>query len=224
MRTLAGALSCLLLVTAIGGLTGCNSIRTTPLDRMPDGSLVPNPRRPLKGVPVMLPVPTHIDVKIIQVDYWAPNADKGGELELITNLGREFENRHIITELVETNQMFIIDPKRPASGTGTYKFGFRGLNPDNPEYQGQLSSLGYKSEDTTITDSFALYGQIRTFLGLNTDASQEASSLPEEKYASTTRTIAFRRFPLNDDNVDLHVQEFVDAYMNSCNPGCYVSH
>ena len=222
---------CIPILILAFGLAGCNSIRTTPLDRAENGALTPNPQKPLKGVPVMLPVPTHIDVEIVQVDYWVPS-EKNGELKLITNNGMEFENRHVRTDLVKTPQMFLVDPKRPGAGQGIYKFNFFDIDADDADQtrQGQLESIGYKSQDDTLKESFALYGQIRTLLGVATDGEGDDKTAlngggddrdaPAAAYVSTTRTIAFRRFKLNRPGVDQEVQSFVQTYLNNCSPGC----
>lgn len=222
---------CLFSVFVALACTGCTSIRTTVLDRSENGHLSANPDMPLPGVPVMLKVPTHIDVEIVQVDYWVPHPVTG-ELELMKENNAEFPNRHIQTELVKTEQMFLVDPKRPGSGTGIYGFGFKNDDSANAG-KGYLDSVTYKSIDKTFESSAALYSQIVKVLGVPTagdangdgqvDATeQDQKTLGESGIVSTQRTIAFRRFKLNTPHVDQDVQLFVDEYMNACHGSCFV--
>ena len=211
---------------------GCNSIKTTPLDRSESGRLTPNPSVPLQGVPVMLKVPTHIDVEIIQVDYWRPNS-KTNLLEIMTVNGGAFANRHVQTELVKTEQMFVVDPKRPGAGMGVYGFGFRNGAEDNGK--GHLSSINYQSQDSTLESSAALFRQIAAVAGQSTSAEADANGdqmvdgaeqnqveLRASGVISTRRTIAFRRFKLNAPGVEAEVKAFVGNYMNNCHGGCSV--
>ena len=65
----------------------------------------------------MLEVPTHVDVRIIQTDFWKIDGD---ELKLIP----EATSRNTQIDPVFTEQMFLMDPKRPAEGTGQFNFKF----------------------------------------------------------------------------------------------------
>ena len=218
-----------LFVLILTLMSGCTSIRTTVLDRSESGHLSPNPDRALKGVPVMLKVPTHIDVHIVQIDYWTPN-EATGELELMKVKNGEFPNRQVKTELKRTEQMFLVDPKRPGAGLGMYAFGF-----SDDAGKGYLANASYKSQDKTFDSSVALFRQISKTLGATTGADSDGDEKEEtvveddaEKVLrisgiiSTRRTIAFKRFRLNASLVDTEIQTFVDQYMNDCHKSCYV--
>ena len=193
---------------------GCNSIRTTVLDRAPGGNLQKNPGRPIKGVPVMLRVPTHLDVKIVQIDYWK-TTDAGLE-----QIGVEMPVRHIDTRIMETEKMFFVDPKRVASGTGIYGFTFDSAATDSQNSgKGYLSGVSYEAVDTTLEKSAELATNIaRLFAGQATTAGQELAK--ETGVITTERTIAFHKFNINSPNIENEVRKFCNDYLNDCHVSC----
>lgn len=201
-------------LTLLVGL-GCNSIKTLPMDRSEGGHLSPNPPCPLQGVPVMLRVPTHLDVTIEEVEYW-----QVGEESLIP-LNQDIRGRHISTEIQYTEKMFLVDPKRVASGTGFYGFGFDGAG-DNAG-KGYLKSAAYGATDTTLSQTAALITNIAKAAGgapMSAEGITAKSMLEATTVIPTTRTVAFRKFDINRPTVDEEVRCFCQQYLNACQTDC----
>jgi uncharacterized protein YcfL len=58
-----------MLLVATVALSGCSSFGTQAVDRMENDTLVVNPNCPLKGVPVSLRVPTHLELNVVETTY-----------------------------------------------------------------------------------------------------------------------------------------------------------
>lgn len=198
------------LAVMVVAASGCTSVKTTVLDRREGGHLTKNPDLPLKGVPVMLRVPTHVDVTIEQVDYWYPDGKS------FVQVGAELPSRHVKAEIKHTEKMFLVDPKRVASGTGIYGFSF---DPDNGNAgRGYLKGVSYEAVDTTLKESAALISNIAKVVGSPTSAAEELAS--DSKVIATSRTIAFRKFDINSCSIEHDIREFVNDYLNDCHPDC----
>lgn len=207
MRLLATGLGLWCLVSV-----GCTSIKTTVLDRREGGHLTKNPDLPLKGVPVMLRVPTHVDVTIEQVDYWT--ADDNGDLKLISE---NVPSRHVSAEIKHTEKMFLVDPKRVASGSGIYGFTFDAEG--DGAGHGYLQGASYEAVDTTLQESAALISTIASVAGRTTSRS-ELKMAEESQVITTTRTIAYRKFDINACSIEDDIRGFVNLYLNDCHAGC----
>ncbi len=192
------------------GSFGCNSIKTTPLDRQEGGHLCVAHEAPLQGLPVMLRVPTHLDVTIEEVKYWYPNNGVLAEVE--SDGSASNTGRHVITKVAETEKMFLVDPKRVASGTGIYGFSFAEASPG----KGYLSGTSYEAVDTTISESAALVrGLAKAFA--TSDSNDDTA---ESGLITTTRTVAFRKFDLNSPTIEDDVRSFCHLYLNGCQGSC----
>ena len=108
----------LLLVSSLG----CNTIRTTFLEQNECGHITKNSRHFKKGLPVMLEVPTHVDIKIVQTDFWKIES-KGNDPKKLVHMP-EATGRRVDKSDVFTEQMFLVDPVRPAEGIGQFNFTF----------------------------------------------------------------------------------------------------
>ena len=196
--------------------TGCSSAKTTFLERDQFGDLSPKPGLCRKGVPVMVKVPTHVKVEIHQTDVWRI-VQRGNDPRRLVRIP-EATSRAVTVEELQIEQMVLLDPKRPASGTGEFAFGFAA---DNDVGKGILSSVGYKSVDTTLKDSAALLTKIISTFSTPVGAAQKASTgiaTDSPDLISAKRIIAYRHFPLNGDT-ETNVANFVNQYINNCSPG-----
>lgn len=193
---------CLILLAA----SGCNSIRTTFLEQDSCGNLVKNPEHCRKGLPVMLEVPTHVEVKIVQTDYWQVKGEANAEKQLVF-LAEASSRRPVITDIF-TEQMFLVDPKRPAEGEGQFKFQFNNLD-DNGKDNGTLSGVQYKAVDKTFSASAGLLTTALGVLGTPTAARSGAKVLMNE------RTIALRRFPRGTE-CESEIADFIAQYIDNC--------
>lgn len=202
---------------ALVSCIGCASVKTTVLDRKPGGHLTKGSERPINGVPVMLRVPTHLDVTITQTEFWDPKSGK------FQQVGAEMPSRHVETKIIETEKLFFLDPKRVASGTGIYGFSFDGGDADTPGNPGNgyLTGLTYEAVDTTVAQSASLITNIASTLGnLKSDEDEAQAMADNAKVIMTQRTIAFRKFDINSPSIEEDVRGFCAQYLNDCRPNC----
>ena len=221
--------------------TGCNSIRTTFMTTNECGDLERDSIGCRQGLPVMVKVPTHVEVKVEETRYYelptiaAPDGVEGeGEEEEEEGEGEgegegtKFDFSQELTRVklatsrtptittVFTEKMVLLDPKRPASGSGSFAFGFPSTG--DGIGKGSLTSAKYKAVDTTLIDSGNLITTALATFGTGVPTSL-ATSANGGKVISTTNVIAYKRFPI-DCNVEAEIQRFLDQHINSCSKDC----
>jgi len=108
---------------------GCSSIKTTVYDRLEDDTIVANPDQHLKGVPVSLKVPTHLELMVEERTFWRV---EGTEMIPVTSCR---PTRTVSHDIKYTEKIFLVDPVRPAAGpTGagavSNSYGFTFKNDD----------------------------------------------------------------------------------------------
>ncbi len=202
-------------------LTGCSSIRTSMWTRAEDDSLHEDPCTNLKGIPVMLKVPSHLEIQIVETLY-AAHDPESNSLQVV-KLKRP--DLRVEAQLKYTEKMFLVDPVKVISGQGAYGFGFGPTSQGQPEVfpdgsttpgssagYGYLHSANYKAVDNTIKDAGALLG---TVLSLTSAKSQsiDAASL---NLVTIDSVVAFRRFDLSACDVNEEVLAFMDLHLNRC--------
>ena len=171
----------LLLLFAVAG---CSSVKTTFMSVDSNGCLIEDPKRCVQGVPAMISVPSQIEVKIIQTDYWKSSDDGKSLTPVPTSRSRDVEIKEI-----SVKKMVMIDPKRPASGSGEFKIKYA------EDGTGTIEALNYKAVDETLKNSAALVAAAMKVVnptGRKAAAISEASSMIEVK-----RDIAVKRFPID---------------------------
>jgi hypothetical protein len=192
-------------------MVGCNSVRTTFLRQDECGQLFKCPEHHRKGVPVMVKVPTHVEVKIMQTDVWKIELSDVGPKRL-THLPAA-TSRTARTQTIQTEQMFLVDPKRPASGTGEFGFAY------DPDGYGVLQSANYKAVDSTLKDSASLVtNALSTFGALSSVANKSGVGSDNEDLVTAERVIAYRRFPINQ-TTEWEIEQFIGQYINLCHTG-----
>lgn len=215
VKTVSAAI---LLAVCIGG---CSSFRTTAIDRTEHDTVVVNPTAPLKGIPVTVRVPTHLELSIIETTYWEKK-NFTGEKPTLVRLTSGRPTRTVLHNIQETEKVFLVDPMRPGAGTQSYGFNFRsttsssGVANVDAQGKGYLSGLTYKVDDRTITESANLLanslGMIQALQTSVANPSQNPSNL-----IATDRAIAFARFDINSPNYECDVADFLEQYLN-CSP------
>ena len=142
----------ILLTAALASTLGCSSIRTQAIDRVENDTIVVNPDRPLKGVPVSLRIPTHLELSVIETTYWEKQ-DIPGQKPTLVPLSTCRPTRSVDYKIKETEKIFLVDPVRPGAGTQSYGFEFQksaeGMT--DKSGKGYLSKVAYKADDQTIT-------------------------------------------------------------------------
>jgi hypothetical protein len=194
-------------------LTGCVSFSTSALTRYDDNSFTGDSNgetnifggtRPYKGVPVTLELTTHLDVFIDQTVMITESGD----------LARVKPSRAIRTDHVKTKKIFLVDIKRPASGSLDSTINFNGNQ--------YFDNITAATVDTTITDSAALLETIISKLPVaakptGADGSpSQGDPLGQRQHTFTPRTstIAYRRFDINSPGFEQDLQAFVDQHLN----------
>jgi len=167
------------------------------------GNMCEDPDRCVHGVAAMVQVPTHIEVKILQTDYWKIE-EIGTSPKKLVHIPSATSRSADIRE-VSVNKMVMIDPKRPASGLGSFAIVY------DREGMGVIRSINYKALDETILNSAALAAAALTAFGVKTDTGSENNLTKVE------RTIAIQRFPVNRCSQS-DIESFVAQYINLCAP------
>jgi hypothetical protein len=222
-------LACALVVL----LTGCNSIRTNMWTRAEDENLHPDPCHNLKGIPVMLKVPSHLEVTITETLYVQYKVDSDHDTGKLQVIKLDRPDLDVIANLKYTEKMFLVDPVRVGAGTGSYGFGFGPANKDLPPIAGEdgtnaghgyIHNANFKANDQTIIRSANL---LSTVLSLRPKASGKAglldpNSLQEsaQTIVKMTRTVAYHRFDLGSPTVDDEVFAFMEQHLNGCHNSC----
>ncbi len=207
----------LCLMVILLAATGCSAIRTELWTRddteylHKDSSLDPLAVGKVKGIPVMLKVPSHIEVTIKETLYASHDPNNS----IIRVVPLERPDLSVDAQLKYTEKMFVVDPQRVAAGSGGYGFGFGTVpnaNGGPAAGHGYLESLSYSADDETILQSSNL---LSTVLSFGTRA--KASAAPQEFGLITVeRVVAYRRFDLGSPTVDQEVFCFLEEKMNSC--------
>ncbi|QDU05507.1 hypothetical protein V6x_52440 [Gimesia chilikensis] len=199
-------------------LAGCSSFSTTAIDRTEDDTIVVNPTKPIKGIPVAIRVPTHLELSIIETTYWEKKTSPKTKPSL-ERLDTCRATRTVLHNIKETEKIFVVDPMKPGAGTQSYGFEFQSNGTDAEESsqgKGYLKNVKYKIDDTTITESAKLLRTVMDTIpsalltGAN-DVDQNTSDL-----ISTDCTVAFQRFDINSPSFEYDVAEFLDTHLNCC--------
>jgi hypothetical protein len=206
-----------LFIFAATLVTGCHSIRTGMWSRCEDDQLHPDDCTHLNGVPVMLKVPSHLEVSIFETVYAAHDATNA-RLQVVPLARRDLR---VAADIKYTERMFLVDPVRVASGTGAYGFSFTGQNKvDVPNANnealaghGYMHGLNYKADDKTIVNSAALLANV---LSINSSSAKKSSVTKEFGLIPIEKVVAFRRFDLGAPMVDAEVDAFLQMHMNAC--------
>ncbi len=197
--------------------SGCMSFSSTALNRFDDNSFAGDSNghdkafgqtRPFKGVPITLKVPTHLDVYIDENYYVKLDAERA-----TVPLAGQTRLYAVRPEVVKSDKVFIVDFKRPGSGTLDLKLTF---DEDEQYFKKIVSDL----EDTTISDTAELVGTvIKRFGALSVSKSftpEDESKLKLKGIFRDTRVVAYQRFDINSVSFEQDVECFVNQHLNAC--------
>ncbi len=207
----------------LGLAAGCSSFQTTAIDRLDNDTIVVNPEKPLKGVPVSLRVPTHLELSVIETTYWKISMDATPDHNpTVVPLAACRPTRTVTHDAKYTEKIFLVDPVRPGSGTGSYGFAFTSNDADKRDQgKGHLRNVTYKIDDTTIKDSASLLATSLNFV----NALATSSGKPETNNSgliATDRVVAFARFDINSPTFEGDVTCFLESNLNTvpCENAC----
>lgn len=215
--------------------TGCASMKTTFFTRHEDETLCKDNEHPINGVPVMVNVPTHLEVKIQETIHLVKNPDTT-EVMLLNDMAPS-EHRILAVEpqLHYTEKMFVLDPKRPFSGSASYGMQFAssvktptkesktgqpfGTNATAMDANGHgyLRSLNYSVDDKTITNAIDLIASLGPMLAspVAKTKSQDEPKIPVGLH-TTTRTVAYGFFDLASPSFEDELNAFLQLNLNNC--------
>jgi len=189
----------------------------------------------MHGVPAMIKVPTHIEVKIIQTDYWLDgsakqepesvdsqqeqNSEDEPEHRGKSSADRELRHlpantlRNVEIREICTGKMVMIDPKRPASGQGEFAIKY------DDQGDGTIQTLNYKAVDETLKNSAALASALLKAFPTGGSPPGNLSNRNDDPATliKATRTIAIQRFPVGNCSQS-EIESFVAKYINACAP------
>lgn len=225
----------MILVALWGCTTGCASMKTTFYTRHEDDTLCKDNEHPINGVPVMVNVPTHLEVKVNETIHLVKNLNTT-EIMLLNDM-TPTEHRILAVEplLHYTEKMFVLDPKRPFSGNAAYGMQFasavRTPAKDSKSNQqatansasmdanghGYLRSLNYSVDDKTITNAIDLIASLGPMLAspVSKKNEQADSGVPVGLH-TTTRTVAYGYFDLASPTFEEDLNAFLQLNVNDC--------
>ncbi len=208
----------LLGILLLCGSPGCTSITSTMLNRTETDDFVGNSNgrpskhcqtRPYKGVPITLRVPTHVDVAILEKVRLVLNDDNLSVLQ--------GDQRHLSVEtnLIYTDKVFTVDVKRPAAGTSKYtmEFGGKTDDSDNRQYFKQLEN---KIVDETIKDVTGAINTIFEAVPKSKNGTEVKVGEPSLQFIDEVRTVAWKRFDVDEVDFESQVSAFVAQHLNDC--------
>lgn len=208
---------------ALIAVPGCCSFRTTAVDRTENDCLIVNPECPMRGIPVSLRVPTHLELSVIETTYWEKQKFPGKKPTLVplTTCRPTRSVNHIIKE---TEKIFLVDPVRPAAGSSNYGFTFQSNSDDTTKAsesagKGYLQNVQYKIDDKTIEKSAELFSNaVSLITALQTAANQGEPNT--SNLITTERAVAYARFDINSPSFEVDVASFLDCHINNASPEC----
>ncbi len=209
------------LILGLIALSGCHTFRTTALDRCEDNALVVNPGHPLKGIPVSLRVPTHLELNVIETTYWEKQ-DNPGKKPTLVPLHTCRTTRTVKHNICYTEKVFLVDPVRPGAGTQAYGFTFTSNKEGNTKDAGKgyLDKVTYKIDDTTIKESANLLADSLSLINAFTVSSANSPNLNTSRLVATDRTVAYTRLDINSCSFESDVEQFLDINVNQAPNAC----
>lgn len=197
--------------------SGCRSISSTFVQRMDDDRLLGNSNgnpglhdnaKPFKGIPVSIPVLTHVDISISEEIF----LDKETLVPVQTNRRNLMANATPVT----SDKIFAVDPKKAASGQSEYTL-------EMQEGRQFFKKIDQDITDTTIKDINAALGQIlpqplpKPVPAPSTKLSFDNANQSQTDFVPVTRHVAWKRFDVSAPDFQDQIATFVNRHLNHCN-------
>jgi hypothetical protein len=196
-------------LTFVLAMFGCSTVKTSFMTVDSSGKLTENPDRCVHGVPAVVQVPTHIEVRINQTEYFRIESVEGAK-QLVSLPAAT--SRNIEVEEIKVNKLIMVDPKRPLSGTGEFSIDY------SDDGKGVIDKLNYKAVDETLKNSAALAtAAIKAFATSTTTNQKTGLGGANSKLVKVERVIALQRFPINQCS-QAEIDAFIGEYINYCVP------
>ncbi|MEL7496693.1 MAG: hypothetical protein AAFN77_03740 [Planctomycetota bacterium] len=196
-------------------LLGCNSISSTMLQRTTDNAgwqVGPCSQ----GVPITLKVPTHLKVEVREkqmLQLLQPEVDEEGfplddEYPEVVRIEFDRPLRAVYTDIIRTDKIFTVDPKRPAAGVLAATLDFQG------QYFKQIK---YKNEDKTIEAINSAIASLTSAGGLLSGVgTSDAATDLQKNVMETESVVASAIFEVDDPNFEDNLKYFLDLHLTGC--------
>lgn len=203
MRILKNYQVCFLAISLIlTYASGCKSISSQLLDRDEvNGSWR---KTKLRGVPITLNVPTHVQIQIVDKTLLTAGSDR----KAVLVFDKDTKFRDVRTEFIIGKKIFMVDLKRPAAGSLDYTAEF------SDQYFSKLQS---KINDQTIEQTSKAIERIlgkvapQGLIAAPTAARQKDAAINLTEVDSVQ---AAGVFDLDAPDLELQIEEFLNCYLN----------
>ena len=185
---------------------GCSSIRSTLIHRN-ETNTGWEKERLLCGVPVTVKMPTHLKVTILEHHYLADTTPPNF-VELDVPL------RSVVTDLIHTDKIFTVDPKRPAAGTLNATMTFEGQYPKTIDYKVVDKTI---QDITTLIQTVAKKGLLPAPQGIRTEGDVRLKGGSQFDNLTRVDSVAATAvFDLEAPDLELQVARFLTQHLNGC--------
>jgi len=185
--------ACMLLVH-----TGCTSMTSTMLTRDESNQFWTRKGK-LKGVPITLKVPTHVQLTVFETHYLIRD-----EQGITHRLPLPFVVRDFSQEFIYTEKIFTVDFKRPAAGL----YNLHLLMTDD-QY---IAKLQHDVTDNTIQEVTSLVGRFfPSGLGPRTAGDEEP---PEQILQDVQSVVAVDIFEIDAPDFEQQMSAFINCHLN----------
>lgn len=192
-----------LIVFTLAVFSGCRSIPSQLLDRDESNSCWQKTK--LRGIPITLSVPTHVQILVVDKILLTTGAD--GKATPVFADNRTM--RDLRTEFIVGKKIFMVDFERPAAGTLDYTAEF------DDQYFSKIQS---KVNDQTIEQTSKAIERIlgkvapQGLIAAPTSTRQKDAGI---KLTEVDSVRAAAVFELDAPNLELQIEEFLHTHLNS---------
>ena len=197
---------------------GCASYRSTLMTRLSTDEIVRQDHQSVRGVPVTLKIPTHVDVKIVEEYFIIQDATQ----TTIPKINKSL--RRVETTTVYTPKVLTVDFARPLAGTLNLT-GERDANGVVLDQAGYFETIQGKVDDQTFEDLNAAIPNLRKLLANPTtyEAAEVAAKGTNTKlggWHSYQAVIALKRFDINQPCWEEEVEAFISEHLHCQEAPC----
>jgi hypothetical protein len=184
---------------------GCSSISSTMLTR-DESNRFWTRKGDLKGVPITLKVPTHVQLTVFERHFMVKGPVKvPGEEPRARRVDLPFVIRDFSQEFIYTEKIFTVDYKHPASGTYNLH-----LDLTDDQY---IKQFQHDVSDTTIADVTKLVKGLVPANGLGALQAKTAGAIEQETYEIQS-VVAVRMFEIDAPDFEEQMSEFLNCHLN----------
>jgi hypothetical protein len=178
---------------------GCNSMSSTMLTRDESNQFWTR-KNGLKGVPITLKVPTHVQLTLFERHFLVKNDE-----DLTYRLRLPYVVRDFSQEFIYTEKIFTVDFKRPAAGTYNLR-----LNLTEDQY---IQQFQHDVTDNTIAQVTSLVTQLVPG-GLAAQTASGAGGAVDQLVDEVQSVVAVGMFEVDAPDFEDQMAAFVNRHLN----------